>query len=118
MRISDWSSDVCSSDLGERNPTLGRVRRFHQATRSRPEQVSDRCSSFNTCCLVANNSAPPDNQSLEALSQHQGRTTQLDDFDLAPGNEDVQGAAADADKAAGIGEAHGERPDGGDRKSV
>src|SRR3546814_11667816 len=28
MRISDWSSDVCSSDLDERLPLLEQVRRF------------------------------------------------------------------------------------------
>src|SRR3546814_10368823 len=28
MRISDWSSDVCSSDLDERLPWLEQVRRF------------------------------------------------------------------------------------------
>src|SRR3546814_4210139 len=29
MRISDWSSDVCSSDLGESEPTDGPGNRFH-----------------------------------------------------------------------------------------
>src|SRR3546814_8239644 len=34
MRISDWSSDVCSSDLGDRLQTLERVRK----------------AGINTCC--------------------------------------------------------------------
>src|SRR3546814_1883424 len=35
MRISDWSSDVCSSDLGDRLQTLERVRK----------------AGINTCCV-------------------------------------------------------------------
>src|SRR3546814_8479767 len=45
MRISDWSSDVCSSDLGEDRASLGRLQRIgdqadhHAPDRQRGEET-------------------------------------------------------------------------------
>src|SRR3546814_15972201 len=36
MRISDWSSDVCSSDL---NPTTGALTRVYEDARAHPKRV-------------------------------------------------------------------------------
>src|SRR3546814_19352693 len=56
MRISDWSSDVCSSDLGE--PAEARQERFwHAATGARPEDP--RLSR-----------APRQREALKAIAQH------------------------------------------------
>src|SRR3546814_2971594 len=41
MRISDWSSDVCSSDLPDAPPATGGVRDFGSADDSRAAQVVD-----------------------------------------------------------------------------
>src|SRR3546814_15841648 len=41
MRISDWSSDVCSSDLHPRNPAIRPPRRQRQCDRA-PPRAADR----------------------------------------------------------------------------
>src|SRR3546814_828892 len=54
MRISDWSSDVCSSDLHHRHQPKGRVTRFHDGRFSpghAPGKINneaDRSSATNT----------------------------------------------------------------------
>src|SRR3546814_20135064 len=42
MRISDWSSDVCSSDLGDKVLEIGAVARFAVVREERPERDGGR----------------------------------------------------------------------------
>ena len=71
-----------------------------------------------TACLVREDITRPVtlcDERLETFGQHQGGAAQLDDLDLTFGDENIEGAAADANVAAGVRHAHGDRLD---RKSV
>src|SRR3546814_1563390 len=48
MRISDWSSDVCSSDLANRNARLCQMRAFLLASLTAPGGSPHHCSG-NSC---------------------------------------------------------------------
>src|SRR3546814_5574133 len=76
MRISDWSSDVCSSDLAS-GPPLERSRRFFVACKVRlmpallPEEetMTKTVADFMLECLAADPAAPHHQEPGEELCQ-------------------------------------------------
>src|SRR3546814_672002 len=62
MRISDWSSDVCSSDLQQRygSPGCARTSRSSTWTRAaRAEMAATSVRATRLCCFPADQTAPP-----------------------------------------------------------
>lgn len=49
------------------------------------------------------------NEAPKAFGHNQGRCAKLDDLDLTAGDEQIERAAADSGKAAGIGYTHTDR---------
>lgn len=66
-------------------------------------------ATISRCHLTSNPIAQLVDKRLEAFDQHEGGAPQLDDFYLSVGDQNVERTAADADIAAGVGHAHGDR---------
>src|SRR3546814_1984568 len=83
MRISDWSSDVCSSDLGDRRLRFGRAagdaRPAHPARRGRNE-MSERDLMPGERLPHYVSEAPFDPYEVEKLTQQQERYYQASEW--------------------------------------
>src|SRR3546814_3469575 len=105
MRISDWSSDVCSSDLTARNLHLGThgligVRHETQASRPRPLRTAPAAGRRHPSCRVVRTQrpAPDGRQQLSVAGAG------------APGGRGKRTARPRPDAAAGPGRRDGPGP--------
>src|SRR3546814_9363348 len=75
MRISDWSSDVCSSDLTARNLHLGThgligVRHETQASRPRPLRTAPAAGRRHPSCRVVSAQRPAPDGRQQRSEEH------------------------------------------------
>src|SRR3546814_1293562 len=70
MRISDWSSDVCSSDLGGRGPLPQSRRRFATGFRNTPRRLLPRARPQRGCRSVCHRTSCTDGRGARRSEEH------------------------------------------------
>src|SRR3546814_15863508 len=117
MRISDWSSDVCSSDLKEKGKVLATGAAIGSAIASgRPCVIRSAAeiADFQDGAVLVTEATDPDwvpimNRAAGIVTDHGGTTSHAAILSRAPG---VGALVSTGDASSGIGEGHG-TPDEG-----
>src|SRR3546814_5483944 len=84
MRISDWSSDVCSSDLRHRRSFLVHSRR---GWRSSPREAGRLCQGRSRGCGATAGAAPSRFRSLQPLFEERARAVAFEHRAVARSEE-------------------------------